>query len=222
MSDIIKKVLEFDPLGETEKLFGDKHWSEFSEDENKLSMGLFFMHNKNKDKLLKESKDTHFSMDWDEFIEILTSNQFKLGYKYSFPYEDKTEKAVIYYNSDGLVIWATSYWNGKSVNGGTLYGEIKMHDVSDRSNIPSCSNGFYDFKNGKLNFSTDIREGLIWFISQMNKYGTFLNEWEDENKFLWFVDFVEDDVPGYDYEKLTRNKIHQCCDEAKNIMKRLI
>lgn len=220
MRDRIKEALDYDPLNEAEKMFNNKHWSEFSDDETNMSMVLCLMHNKNKDVLLKENNDTHFSMSWKEFIDIITSNGFKCGYEYTFPYEDKIEKAALYYRIDGLVIWVTSFWNGKSVNGGKLYGEIKMDNVSDRHKIPSCSNGFYDYENGKLHFDTDIREGIIWFINEINKYGTFVAEWEDANKFLWFLDFTEDDIPGYDYEKITKEKISLCCSDAKLIMKK--
>lgn len=219
MRDKIKEALEFDPLNEAEKIFGNKHWSEFSEDEASMSMGLCFLHNQNKNKLLKENNDTHFSMSWNEFIEIITNNGFKPGYEYSFPYEDKTEKAALYYREDGLIIWVTSFWNGESVNGGKLYGELKMNDSSKRSEIPSCSNGFYDYENGKLHFDTDIREGLVWFIREMSKYGEFVKQWEDTRRFLWFVDFMEDKESNYDYEGITREKISKCCEEAKEIMK---
>jgi hypothetical protein len=220
MEDRIKRVLEFDPLYEAEKALGNKHWSQFTENENAMSMGLFFLHNENKDKILKESKDTHFSMDWNEFVDIITNNGFKLGYEYSFPYEDKIEKAALFYRLDGLVIWVTSYWNGKSVNGGTLYGEIKLNDTKDRANIPSCSNGFFDFDNGKLHFDTDVREGLIWFINSMSSYGEFIKEWEQPHKFLWLLDFVENKMPNYNYTEISKKKINMCCDEVKNIMKK--
>lgn len=221
MKDKIKEALEYDPLGEAEKVIGKKHWSEFSEDETKMSMGLCFLHNQNKEKILKENNDTHFSMSWKEFIDIIANIGFKCGYEYTFPYEEKTEKAALYYREDGLIIWVTSFWNGESVNGGKLYGEIKMNDASDRWKIPSCSNGFYDIKNGKLHFDTDVREGLIWFITEMNKYGEFVKQWEDSRRFLWFLDFTEDDVPNYDYEKINREKISRCCSEAKFIMKNM-
>ncbi len=81
-------------------------------------------------------------MDWNEFEDIVSSNGFKIGYEEKFPYEDHHEKAVVFYREDGLLIWATSFWNMKNVNGGTLYGEIKLHDVSNRTKISNCSNGF--------------------------------------------------------------------------------
>ena len=216
--DKIKEALEFDAIYECEKVFGNKHHSEFTEEENKFSLGVFMLNNKRKEELLKEANDTHFGMTWDEFESIVTSNGFKIGYEERFPYEDHEEKGVIFYREDGLIIWATSFWNMKSVNGGTMYGEIKLNNVNDRCNIPQCSNGFYDYENGKLNFSTDIREGLIWFIKEMKKYGEFIPKFEEENKFLWFVNFHEDKQNGYDFEKISKEKMNKFSKEAKNIV----
>lgn len=86
--DIVKEMLEFDPLAYAERALGNKHWSEFSDDEMMSSMGLAFLHNDRKDKMLKKNHDTHFDMDWNEFEKIVTSNGFKIGYEEKFSYED--------------------------------------------------------------------------------------------------------------------------------------
>ena len=221
--DMIKGVLEFDPLAQAEKAFGNKHWSEFSEDEMMASMGLVFLHNDRKDKMLQKSHDTHFSMDWNEFEEIVTSNGFKIGYEEKFPYEDHYEKAVIFYREDGLLIWVTSFWNMKGVNGGKLYGEIKLNDVSNRAKIPSCSNGFFDFENNKLHFDADIREGLVWFIDQMKQYGDFLPQWEESNKFLWFLNFGDEEKNNSDnYKEISKRKMTKFCENAKKIVQKYL
>ena len=221
--DMIKRVLEFDPLAQAEMAFGGKHWSEFSDDEMKASMGLAFLHNDRKDKLLQKSHDTHFSMDWNEFEDIVSSNGFKIGYEEKFPYEDHHEKAVVFYREDGLLIWATSFWNMKNVNGGTLYGEIKLHDVSNRTKISNCSNGFFDFDNNNLHFNTDVREGLIWFINQIKQYGEFLPQWEENNKFLWFLNFGDDEKNNSDnYKEISKRKMTKFCDNAKKIIQKYL
>lgn len=221
--DIVKGMLEFDPLAHAERAFGNKHWSEFSDDEMMASMGLTFLHNDRKDKMLKEVHDTHFSMDWNEFEKIVTSNGFKIGYEEKFPYEDHYEKAVIFYREDGLLIWATSFWNMTSVNGGKIYGEIKLSDKSNRSKIPSCSNGFYDFENNKLHFDKDIREGLIWFINQMKQYGELVPQWEENNKFLWFLNFGAEEKDDSDnYREISKAKMMQFCDDAKKIIQKYL
>lgn len=224
---MIKEVMEFDPLAQAEKIFDNKHWSEFSDDEMKASMGLTLLFNERKNEILQKSHDTqhdtHFSMDWDEFEEIVTSNGFRMGYEEKFPYEDHYEKAVMFYREDGLLIWVTSFWNMKSVNGGTLYGEIKLNDISNRSRIPSCSNGFFDFENNKLHFDTDVREGLIWFINQMKQHGEFIPQWEENNKFLWFLNFGYDEKNNSDsYKEISKNKMIKFCDEAKRIVQKYL
>ena len=221
--DMIKEMLEFDPLAQAERILDDKHWSEFSDDEMAASMGLFFMHNDRKNKILKEANDTYFSMDWNEFEEIVTSNGFKIGYEEKFPYDDHYEKAVMFYREDGLLIWVTSFGGMQSVNGGTLYGEIKLHDVNNRRNIPGCSNGFYDFENNKLHFDKDVREGLIWFISQMKQYGELLPQWEEDHKFLWFLNFSDEEKSnGDNYEEISKEKMMKFCDGAKKIIQKYL
>lgn len=220
---MIKEMLEFDPLAHAERALGNKHWSEFSDDEMMASMGLTFLHNDRKEKILKAAHDTHFGMSWKEFEEIVTSNGFKIGYEEKFPYDDHYEKAVMFYREDGLLIWATSFWNMESVNSGKLYGEIKLHDVSSRCKIPSCSNGFYDFENGKLHFDKDVREGLIWFISQMKQYGELLPQWEEDHKFLWFLNFGEEEKNDSDnYKEISKIKMEKFCDGAKKIIQKYL
>lgn len=219
--DTIKEMLEFDSIAHAEKAFGNKHWSEFSDEEMGASMGLAFLHNERKSKLLKESHDTHFGMSWNEFEGIVTSNGFKIGYEEKFPYEDREEKAVIFYREDGLLIWVTS-WYMTRVNSGTLYGEIKLNDKKDRVNIPRCSNGFYDFDNNKLHFDTEIREGLIYFINRMKQCGELIPQWEDENKFLWFLNYSSDEKNSDNYRAISKRKMELFCDEAKKIVQKYL
>lgn len=223
MNETIKYALEFDPILNAEKAFGDKHWSKFSDEEMKSAMGLAFLHNKRKDNLLKQNHDTHFSMTWNEFEDILISNGFKNGYEEVFPYEDHKEKAVIFYREDGLLIWATSFDHMKSVNGGTMYGEIILNDKDNRKKMPPCSNGFYDVENNKLYFDTDIREGLIYFINQMSQLGTFIPKWEKDNKFFWFLNYSSDEKENSDnYRNISKNKMNMFCDEAKKIIEKYL
>lgn len=103
---------------------------------------------------------------------------------------------------------------------GEIFGEIKLKNTEDRyKKMPSCSNGFFDYENNKLSFSKDIREGLIWFINSMKECGEFIKIWEENNKFVWFVDFVESKNKKYDFREISRSKVDKCCEECKNIMK---
>lgn len=107
--------------------------------------------------------------------------------------------------------------------GETLYGEIKLHDVSNRTKISNCSNGFFDFDNNKLHFNTDVREGLIWFINQIKQYGEFLPQWEENNKFLWFLNFGDDEKNNSDnYKEISKRKMVKFCDNAKKIIQKYL
>lgn len=124
MDNKIRDLLSFDPIYESEKILNKNHWSEFDEKEKRFSLAMAILNNERKNEILKQNKDTRSSMSRKEFIEIITLNGFKLGYEYSFPYEDKNEIASIYYRPDGLVIWFTSFFNGESINGG---GDIRRN-----------------------------------------------------------------------------------------------
>ena len=217
----INHVLTRDPLEQAEKTFG-KRWDRFSDEEMSAAMVLNMVCNAEKEHVMREMKDTHFSMSWNEFEEILASNGFKIGYEEKFPYEDRFEKEVVFCREDGLLIWATSFSNMTSVNGGQLYGEIQLRNVEDRMNIPRCSNGFLNFEEKKLHFEADVREGLIYFINQMQKYGEFLPRWEEEHKFLWFLNFSQEEKNSNDYREISRQKMNMFSDGAKKIVEKYL
>lgn len=219
----IDELLRYDPIAEAEKITRKGHWSNFSDEEMKASMGLVVLHNKRTDNLLKQNHDTHFSMTWNEFEDILISNGFKNGYEEVFPYDDHKEKEVMFYREDGLLIWATSFNNMKSVNGGTMYGEIILNDKDNLKKMPSCSGGFYDIENNKQHFNTDVRKGLIYFISQMSQIGTFIPKWEEDNKFFWFLNYSSDEERNIDnYMEISKKKMNMFCDEAKKIIEKYL
>lgn len=220
--DEIKTVLEYDPIAQAEKFCGKKHWSEFNDEEQGLSLAMALLHNRKKNEMLKQANDTRFSMTWDEFDNIISDNGFKLGMIRSFSDEDIMEKEAIYYRKDGLVLHVTSFFGGKDVNGGELYGEIKLKSKENGMNIPSCSNGYFDYENLKLSFKKDIREGLIWFIAKLKEKGDLLSIWEEKNKFLWFLDFIEGKERDVDYRGISMKKIQNCNDECQNIMRNLL
>jgi hypothetical protein len=218
----IDKVLAIDPIADTEKMLGKDHWSQFNESDNMMALGYAMLVNQMKENILKAASDTFFSMTWDEFNDIVTSNGFKNVYEYSFIHDYwkdsiTTEKAAIYYR-DGLVIFLTSYNNGTTVNGGNLYGELKLNnpDAGWRDIPNGCSGGFDD--EGNLHFSYDIREGLINFINSLSKVGSFNSVWKYKGHFLWFVDYKEEKEPNYNYATITKEKISKLPEEVQRML----
>ncbi|MEG0898398.1 MAG: hypothetical protein RSF40_01630 [Oscillospiraceae bacterium] len=213
----IDKLLNFDPIAAVEEMTEGKHWSEFDDSESNMSLWMAVMSGEAKRNALKEIGDTYWGMTWSEFISLIEKHGFKCALRYDIPYENKLEEAIIYYNNYGFVIWATSFSEKKSVNGGTLYGQLRTHqDFSHCDDLSQCSNGY--FADDKLSFSVDVREGLFHHLNKAIAHADPLSIWED-NAFLWFVDYVEDDEPTYDYKAITQDKIHRCPSEFQNIVR---
>ena len=42
--------------------------------------------------------------------------------------------------------------------------------------------------------------------------------WTKKNKFLWFVNYVEENKENFDYKEITKNKILKCPKEMQEII----
>lgn len=237
--------LNRDPIAEVEKVLGKNH-SEFNREESQMMLANAFLANYRKADYLKGLGDTHFGMSWNEFIEIIQSYGFKEGHKYDFEHSngEYIDEAALYYHPEkGLVIWATSYFNKSSVNGGTLYGQLttnekveyvieknemfnteykrlKMTDSLQKSmnSLNNCSHGaFINIEQG-IEFSLDVREGLINKIEAIGNGGLeFVKQW-NQKTFLWLLDFNEE-KSAYDRDEINKEKISKCPEELQQIVK---
>jgi len=229
--NLTEQLLNHDSIAQVEKELG-KHHSEFNNLDNMYMLFKGMKHNKRTSEHLKSIEDTYFGMSWDYFVNLIKRYGFVEGLTYKFKHisfgEENEEQAIIYYHpSKGLVIWAETY-GGDSVNGGTLYGMVKgIEDWKTLSKaLDHCSHGssaYYD-ENGQMimkeciDFSVDIRKGLIHRLNNIESVTEFMPQWKDEEPFLWFVDYVEDKEPGYDYKEITKSKIKRCPQELQNII----
>ncbi len=222
MNKITETILNRDSIAETEKIIG-KDYREFSDDENMLMLAKAFHDNSQKDEYLKSLGDTHFRIKWNEFKDLIKSKGFIPALEYDFHYENRTtEEFIIYYHSDGLIITATSYWNKKDLNGGIIYGEIEANNKESCSEIFRWMGSGGIIKDSELTFefSFDVREGLFSKLEELSKNGTFHNPWIEKKRFFWFVDYVEDDVKGYDYKAINEQKLSRCPAEMLKILGR--
>lgn len=220
-----EEILEKDSIADTERILGDKHWSKFNNLENAFSIGNIIRDNEIKEEHLKSLKDTYFSMSWRYFKNLIQEKGFVNGYTYEIDYDNwgnpRKEEAIIYYHPQkGLIIWATSYNSKTTVNGGNLYGEIKSNSKEDEKVIWRwlSSGGCTNAKEMIWKTSHDIREGLFSKLDTLESAGEFLNKWTNKDTFLWFVDYAEDKLEGYDYKKITNEKINKCPIELQNII----
>lgn len=237
------EALKRDPIAEVEQVL-NKHHSEFDRKDGLMMLSNAFHVNKQKSDYLKSLGDTHFGTKWDEFIDIIESNGFIVGLKYDFKHDEYTDEAALYYHPQkGLVIWATSYFNKSSLNGGEMYGEVKTNEKVEYETIknhvwnteykqiqPSetlkkgfeslngCSHDALSGIETGVTFKYDVREALINKIEQIGDHLVFVNEWT-EKPFLWFLDYTEEKIDGYDYKEITKDKIGRCPEELQQILK---
>jgi len=212
-------ILNTDVIHEVEKI-SNKHWSEFDHDENMKSIGLQIMMNERKRYALKETGDTHWGMDWNQFKSLLEIHGFKEGYSEVYEYnkyEGSTEEVILYYHPEkNLVIWSQSYSNMTSINSGSLYGHYKTElNGYEAFNGVRCSHG-YNQETQVYYFDIDVREGLFTKLYTLESDGEFVEaDWSD--RFLWFLKLDEDskEVP---YKILTQQKIDQANEECRKIL----
>jgi len=215
-----EEILKRDSIQETENLLG-KDYHDFNGSENALMMLSFMVDNQVKENHLKSIGDTWFNMPWSEFKKKLEDYGFVLGLQYDIKHDDQIDEVVIYYHKEkGLVIFADSYFNKKDVNGGELYGEIRANSEQDKQDIwlNLSSGGMSHYDNMVFETSHDVREGLFFKLSKLETSGKFLSQWLNKDRFLYFVDYVENKVEGYDYKKLTREKILKCPKKLQEIV----
>jgi len=122
VNTLTEKILCKDTLAETERIFGGKHWSEFNDSEQEFSFAKAIVDNVAKDEYFKNIGDTHFSMSWDEFKRLIKQHGFIPALEYDIQGESVNEAIIYYHPQKGLIIFATSYSEKRTVNSGNLYG----------------------------------------------------------------------------------------------------
>jgi len=222
MNETTKKMLNQDPILEVEKMLNGKSYKEFNDFENLFMLRETAKINANVNKYFATLGDTHFNMSWNEFKKLIENKGFKLTLSYDFKHGEKeVDEFIIYYHPlTGLVITATSYWNKKDINGGTLYGEIQANNKESCSIIWEwiSSGGMIDEKKLIYETSHDVREGLFSKLNELESAGKFLNRWTKKDRFLWLLDFTETKTEGYDYKKISKEKLLKCPEELQKIV----
>ena len=224
MNNKTEELLRKDSLAESERILGNKHWSEFNKTEQVFSMFKFMEDNQQKKEHLQSIGDTHWGMKWNDFISLIEQQGFKEGLRYNFiapkyrdNEEDRIEEAILYYQPEkGLILWATSFMD--DINGGKVYGMVQYDEWENAWRILTSSHGDNGEEKKIRHFDFDIREGLIHNINKVDTNLKLLPKWRGQLPFLWFLDYLEEKQSDYDYKAITKNKIARCPDEMKNII----
>lgn len=84
MNEKTKNILSFNPIATAENLIGKRHDDWNIETEGIVALGLAMLSNQAKEEHLKSIGDTHFSITWQDFIEIARAYGFKCGFCQKF------------------------------------------------------------------------------------------------------------------------------------------
>ena len=170
-------------------------------------------------------------MSWDYLIDILQKNGFELGTEWWFIDDQwgsiNNERAVIYYRKDGIVVYAESYNNGTSVNGGKCYYELEMKEDVNKSEVFCLIHTGCWYDENKIENELDIREGLIHELNKATRYGSFIKKWKNRSH-LWILDYMESknrinhndeyEVWSKQYQEITKEHIDNCPKELQDIV----
>lgn len=227
----IDDLLREDAIAITENATG-KHWSNFNENDMATSLGIGMLSAERKESALKSTRDTYFGMSWSYFMDLLKENGFKVGTEWTFiddQYKDenpKQEKAGIYYKPDGVVLFAESWGNEKSVNSGRCFYELERKPKTDAKDFRSLVHTGHSWGD-KLENEVDIREGLFHNLRKAERCGDFLRLWESR-KSIWILDYMESkrkidhdsafETKTRQYEDVTKSHLSKCPKEMLDIM----
>ena len=176
------------------------------------------------------TKDTGPFTTWQQYIDTVKSCGFEIGYRKSFESSDgkKYEEIIFYDIENGLILYAVG---GTYAIRANLYGEIKL-TVDNESN--SCCGWFTDAQwevlkkhcrhlsksqeeNGTWSFHLDTRYGFREQLSALLETFDLSKTWSIVH-FLWFVNFMEENAPNYDYNAIALEKIEACNPEVGKII----
>jgi hypothetical protein len=218
--DATSKLLKKDAIAETEKILGNRDYHNFNKEEQGFDLARFMNHNETKREHLKSLGDTHFRIPWNDFKSILIDYGFKEGTSHPVTYDNSVEESLLWYHPDkGLILFATSYNNRGSLNGGTCYGEIQAHEGDDNK-MTICnwlSTGGY-IAASIYETSFDVREGLLHRFKMLESAGTFQKKWINKERFLWLLDWTDEQKKDYDYKVISRKKLKKCPQEMQDIL----
>lgn len=202
----IDALLNLDPLLEAEKMTG----ASYKDDADTLSLGLLLQMQKGK--AVREEMglrdDTHYGSSFADALRLMDEMGFSIIHEHTFTpkawgsTEQRTERFVILWR-EGVLAVINSY--GTQVNSFSIYYNWRC-DTTDKMyeyTSSGCLNSeAYDRGEYIWIGHHDARVGLKHILSRLEDKGTLLTTWV-ERPFLWFVDYAQERVDGYDHKKIT-------------------
>ncbi len=215
MENKIEKLLHTDPLVEAEKITGKS----YKDDQGTVALGMAIQIKLSvaKKDALTASRDTHFSMDTDDYVATVQEEGFVEVYRKNVNDPERPgNQHFIFWHPDGILLTFDTYWNNKSINGGKFHyawepdGETKFYGVLS-------SGSFKKIHEGKLVWvgDHDCREAVRFHLSNLRLHGKFVKPWP-EISFLWLLNYMDTKTEGYDHDAITRARLAELPQEVQD------
>jgi hypothetical protein len=201
--DIADDVLANSSIENMEKITG-KHWSEFTDEENRQMLALAFRESGAKQRVLESRDDNAFGCKLPDFERIIADIGFRQVLQVDFQdrHEPRMEALKVWWlDKDGLLLQYDTYYGQQSVSSGNFGYNWRMRpDVSweERCGVTSSSSPLSD---GIIAGSHDCREAMRRKIERLRQYGEFIVPWHGCGmpylSLLHYADF-DNDTPMRD------------------------
>lgn len=231
-SDKIHRILNYDALDAAETLLG----TSYKEDPDAQALGfvLHLQGVQVKKNLLKSMNDSYYGCPKGEFKMIVERFGFKEIFKLNFHSEssNQIESLNVMWHKGILLVYDTYAGN---INAGKAYFNYLVtspYDVAYKGHAFDHLSGSMDTKDEiwmdtrKSRFpdtffcgwdhkadtrwvkfgDLDCRQGLIFQLNTMLKYGEFLEKWI-RRPFLWILHHMDTKDEKYDYEAINKERI---------------
>jgi hypothetical protein len=186
-------LLKRDALDEAEKKVGGVSQA--------VALGMMLQQSiqQQKEDVFSVLDDTHFSIHYDAFVELLERRGFEKVYTET--HGEMRDVYEIWWHADGLLLTSESY-DRKHVNTAQVYYNWMPHKKETPYAVRS-SGGYVG--PGVWSGHYDGREGLFTHLKQLRKTGQLLRQWA-EPPFLWFLNYSDTKDKNYDYAAINRLK----------------
>jgi len=206
--EILKEILEYDPLGAAERLIG----ASYKESEATMALGFLghINHNDRKNAALAKLDDTQFSNTLENYTRIIREEGFEkvlavpfVGKAYSGE-NPPAESFQVWFHPDGLLLDFDTYGTDR-INSAKFYFNVRLKESAARWHL-RCSGGCAKDDVGVLVGDFDAREALRFHIRQLRAAGQLLNPWI-EQPFLWLLHYMDTKDQSYDYKTINAERI---------------
>lgn len=195
MTDTFDDMLNFDALGEAEKITGIS----YKDDESTRAFGFAMLieNNKRKQEELALRNDTHFKISFFDAVNIFEDHGFETVYSETFtdskPWSSKKEDTFKIMWRDGILITCGSYYGGETLNSASMYYNWATDDENGSVwEVMSSGHVFKTDEDYGIAGNHDIREGFVHILAKLEDKGRFLNTWV-ENPSIWLSNYSERD-----------------------------